>query len=1065
MPKNTKYKKIMVIGSGPIVIGQAAEFDYAGTQACRALKEEGVKVVLVNSNPATIMTDREMADRVYIEPISIDILEEIIIKEKPDALLSNLGGQVGLNMSLTLAKKGILEREGVTLLGSPMEAIEKAEDREMFKETMRSINEPVPESTVVSSIEDALEFAARIGYPLIVRPGYTLGGTGGGFATNDIELREIAKKGLTYSMNKQLLIERSVKGWKEIEFEVIRDSRDNCITVCSMENMDPMGIHTGDSIVVAPAQTLTDPDLLMLKNSAFRIIRALGITGGCNIQYALNPTSNTYYIIEVNPRVSRSSALASKATGYPIAKVAVKIALGYTLDEIANTVTGTTSACFEPTIDYVVVKIPRWPFDKFRNADRELGSQMKATGEVMALGATFKQALLKAIRSLEAGFTGMFLPSIEKYSLDELMRRVVSGSDERMFELAECLRRGISIEQLHNMTGVDPFFLDNIKRIVCFEEELRNKKVWCETDFMKAKKYGFSDFQISYMLGCSESEARERRKDLGIEAKYNIVDTCAGEFEAVTPYYYSLYGVESELKQNDNKKVVVLGSGPIRIGQGIEFDYCSVHASLTLKSQGVESIVINSNPETVSTDPDTSDRLYFEPLTVENVLDVIEAEDPMGVVVQFGGQTAINLAKPLKDKNIKILGTSVKDIDAAEDRERFDDLLEELNIPRPPGNLASNKAEARGIASRLGFPVLVRPSYVLGGRAMEIIYNEEDLETYLEEAVKVSSEHPVLVDRYYVGKEVEVDAICDGSAVLIPGIMEHLERAGVHSGDSIAIYPPQTLEKKHIDTLIEYTRKLALALKIKGLVNIQYVIHDDEVYCIEVNPRASRTVPYLSKITRIPMVQLATRIMLGETLKSMGYSEGYMDPKNLVAIKMPVFSFNKLTGVEPSLGPEMKSTGEVMGIDSNFATALHKAFIGAGYNVPKAGEVLATICDKDKEESLELMKTIEELGFKIWATAGTADYLEKNGVAINRVEKIGSGGLTVVDLIRNGNIAFVVNTFTRGKQPLRDGFQIRRTAVEFNIPCMTSLDTCKGLLEVIKNKREDKLTVKALQDY
>lgn len=1065
MPKREGLKRVMVIGSGPIVIGQAAEFDYAGTQACRSLKEEGVEVILVNSNPATIMTDRDMADRVYLEPLNIDVLEKIIVKEKPDGLISTLGGQVGLNLSLELARRGILDREGVVLLGTPMEAIEKAEDRERFKETMASIGEPVPESTIVGSIEDALAFAEQIGFPLIVRPGYTLGGTGGGVASNPEELADICAKGLTYSMNKQLLIERSVAGWKEIEFEVIRDSADNCITVCSMENVDPVGIHTGDSIVVAPTQTLTDHDFQMLRNSALKIIRTLGIEGGCNIQYALDPTSTKYYLIEVNPRVSRSSALASKATGYPIAKVASKIALGFTLDEIANSITGNTSACFEPTIDYIVVKIPRWPFDKFRTATRKLGSQMKATGEIMALGRNFSSAMLKAILSLEAGFTGLILPKMKEYSVDQLLDKVGQSDDERIFAVAECLRRGISIEQIHAITGIDLFFLDNIREIVTLEDSLAGKKTWSREDWLKAKRMGFSDYQLSHLLGCSESDVRDLRKSLGVTASYGIVDTCAGEFEASTPYYYSCYGAENEAISTDGRKVVVVGSGPIRIGQGVEFDYCSVHASWALRENGVESIVVNSNPETVSTDPDTSDRLYFEPLTAENVLNVIEVEKPMGVVVQFGGQTAINLAGPLQSKGVNILGTSVEDIDRAEDREKFDNLLSIINVPRPPGSLATNKDEAKGIAAHLGFPVLVRPSYVLGGRAMEIIYNESDLEKYLEEAVKVSNEHPVLVDRYYVGKEVEVDAICDGKDVLIPGIMEHLERAGVHSGDSIAIYPPQTLEQRHIDTIVDYTKKLALSLNVKGLVNIQFVIHDGEVFTIEVNPRASRTVPFLSKVTGIPMVKLATRIMLGETLESMGCETGYAKPKDLVAIKMPVFSFNKLVGVEPSLGPEMKSTGEVMGLDVDFASALHKAFLGAGYRIPEKGAVLATVSDKDKAEALPLMKKFTDLGFTIWATSGTADFLEANGVEVKRVAKIGHGSPNVIDLIHNKEVDFVVNSLTKGKQPQRDGFQIRRSAVEFNIPCMTSLDTCKGLLEVIERCQAEDVKVKALQEY
>lgn len=1065
MPKREGLKKVLVIGSGPIVIGQAAEFDYAGTQACRALLDECIEVVLVNSNPATIMTDADIATRVYLEPITTEAVEEIIRKEKPQGLLATLGGQVGLNMAMNLAREGILEREGVRLLGTPLEAIEKAEDREFFKATMNRINEPVPESAIVGSIEDALEFAQRIGYPLIVRPGYTLGGTGGGTADDDEQLAEIAAKGLKYSMNRQLLIERSVAGWKEIEFEVMRDSLDNCITICSMENLDPVGIHTGDSIVVAPTQTLSDRDYQMLRSGALKIIRALGIEGGCNIQYALDPESSQYYVIEVNPRVSRSSALASKATGYPIAKVAAKIALGYTLDEIANSVTQTTSACFEPAIDYVVVKMPRWPFDKFATARRTLGSQMKATGEVMALCRNFASALLKAIRSLEMSFVGLLVPQFQKYSLKELMAKVNMGDDERIFAVAEALNRGITIEQIHQMTGIDLFFLENLNNIVKLEMTLSQKKKWERSDWLQAKKTGFSDYQLAYLLETSEDEVRRIRKQMGISASFRMVDTCAGEFEAATPYYYSSYGEEDELESSDTEKVLVLGSGPIRIGQGIEFDYCSVHSSWAIRESGKEALVINNNPETVSTDPDTSDRLYFEPLTLENVMNVIEAEKPLGVVVQFGGQTAINLAQPLSRQGVKILGTSVEDIDRAEDREKFDALLEDIGIPRPQGSMARSHEEARAIAAKLGFPVLVRPSYVLGGRAMEIVHEEEELSSYLAEAVRVSPEHPVLVDRYLMGKEVEVDAVCDGNRVLIPGIMEHLERAGVHSGDSIAIYPPQTLNENTIAKLVDYTERISLSLRVKGLVNIQYVIQNGEVFVLEVNPRASRTVPFLSKVTGIPMVKLATRIILGESLRSMGYEGGLRKTSGLVAIKMPVFSFNKLTGVEPSLGPEMKSTGEVMGLDTDFAAALHKAFLGAGYQVPGGGQILATISDKDKSEALPILKEYARLGFIIWATAGTAGFLRNNGVPVREVAKINQGKPSVLDLIRSGDIVLVVNSLTRGKQPQRDGFQIRRAAVEFNIPCLTSLDTSQGLLKAIRQSGEKGLGVKALQDY
>lgn len=1064
MPQNKNLQKVMVIGSGPIVIGQAAEFDYAGTQACRSLREEGVQVILVNSNPATIMTDSDIADRVYLEPLNIETIEKIIQAEKPQGILATLGGQVGLNLAMNLARSGILERENVKLLGTPLEAIEKAEDREVFKNTMAFLGEPVPASSIVGSVDDALKFAAEINYPVIVRPAYTLGGTGGGVAENAEQLAEIADKGLKYSMIRQLLIERSVAGWKEVEYEVMRDSLDNCIIVCSMENIDPVGIHTGDSIVVAPTQTLSDQDYQMLRSSAIRIIRELGIEGGCNVQYALDPRSKQYYVIEVNPRVSRSSALASKATGYPIAKVAAKIALGFTLDEITNSVTGSTYSCFEPAIDYVVVKIPRWPFDKFTKAKRTLGSQMKATGEVMALGRNLPSALLKAIRSLEMNFVSLLVPEFQKYTWKELSAKLKLMDDERIFVVAECLRRDISIEQLHQITGIDAFFLESIKHIINIEKRLENKKKWSNEEIILAKEYGFSDKQLAFLMDISEGEVSAKRKALGIKAAFRMVDTCAGEFDATTPYYYSTYNEEDELEPSDRNKVIVLGSGPIRIGQGIEFDYCSVHSSWAIRECGSEAIVINNNPETVSTDPDTSDRLYFEPLTLENVMNVVEAEKPLGVVVQFGGQTAINLAKGLSEKGVRILGTSVEDIDRAEDRKRFDALLEELDIPRPAGRTAGSRDEAESIALQLGFPVLVRPSYVLGGRAMEIVYNEEELKTYLEEAVRVSPEHPVLVDRYILGKEVEVDAVSDGRDVLIPGIMEHLERAGVHSGDSIAIYPPQTLSEQTISKLVDYTKRIALALKTKGLVNIQFVMRDQDIYVLEVNPRASRTVPFLSKVTGVPMVKLATRIMLGENLKDMGMDRGLWPGADLVAIKMPVFSFNKLTDVEPSLGPEMKSTGEVMGLDEDLVSALRKAFTGAGYDIPKGGEILATISDKDKQEALPLLKRCSELGFIIWATAGTARVLENNGIPVREVAKIGYGKPSVIDLIRKGTLGFVVNTLTRGKLSQRDGFQIRRAAVEFNIPCLTSLDTFRGLLQVIDQKHEQ-TKVKALQDY
>ena len=894
----------------------------------------------------------------------------------------------------------------------------------------------------------ALLFAEEIGYPLIVRPGYTLGGSGGGVAENKSELKEIAAKGLTYSINKQLLIERSVAGWKEIEFEVVRDTSGNCFSVCSMENIDPVGIHTGDSVVVAPTQTLTIQEEKMLKQSALKIATALGIAGGCNVQYALHPHSGQYYVIEVNPRVSRSSALASKATGYPIAKVATKIALGYQLTEI------TKAALKEPKWDYVVVKIPRWPFDKFTTARRTLGSQMKATGEVMALGKTFSAALLKAIHSLEMDFTSLLVPELADLSKEDLYRKLKMADDERIFIVAEALRRDISLEKIKELTGIAPFFLESLAEIIALE-----KKEWTSKEWLLAKEMGFSDLELARFQGLTPTEVRKKRKELGITPVYRLVDIYAH----TTPYYYSCYQAENELKPTTQSKVVVLGSGPIRIGQGIEFDYCSVHSILAIKEAGLEAVVINNNPETVSTDPEISNRLYFEPLTLEHVLDVLEVEKPLGVVVQFGGQTAINLAKPLLECDIPILGTKVNDLDRAEDREKFDALLEEIKVPRPQGSIAYNHHQAKKIAETLGFPVLVRPSYVLGGRAMEIVYSEAELTTYLEEAVRVSREHPVLVDRYLLGKEVEVDALADGKQVLIPGIMEHLEKAGIHSGDSIAIYPPQTLNEKVKQTLIDYTKRLALSLQIKGLLNIQFVIQGEKVYVLEVNPRASRTVPFLSKVTGIPMVKIATKIMLGQSLKEQGYYELYPPEKKLTAIKMPVFSFGKLTDVEPSLGPEMKSTGEVMGLADDFSSALYKAFLGAGYQIPLQGELLATIADKDKEEALPLLRSFAQLGFTIWATSGTAAFLQKNKVPVQKVAKLEEGTPHVVDLIRSGRINFVINSLTKGKQPLRDGFQIRRAAVEFNLPCLTSLDTARGLLSVIRLSQD--LTVKALQDY
>ncbi|MDN5294143.1 MAG: carbamoyl-phosphate synthase large subunit [Eubacteriales bacterium] len=1072
MPKKPGIKKVMVIGSGPIIIGQAAEFDYAGTQACRALKEEGLEVVLVNSNPATIMTDANIADRVYIEPLTPEFVAQVIRQEKPDGLLPTLGGQVGLNIAVELANMGVLEEEGVQLLGTPLETIKKAEDRELFKKMMQEIGEPVPESVIVETVEDAVNFAGEIGYPVIVRPAYTLGGTGGGIAYNEAMLREIATKGLKLSLINQVLIERSVAGWKEIEYEVMRDSNDNCITICNMENIDPVGIHTGDSIVVAPSQTLSDREYQMLRAAALRIIRALGVEGGCNVQFALDPKSFQYYVIEVNPRVSRSSALASKATGYPIAKVAAKIAIGLTLDEIINAVTGKTYACFEPALDYVVVKIPRWPFDKFAFADRRLGTQMKATGEVMAIDRTFEAALMKAVRSLEIGLHALRLKGSETVPQQVLEEKLASADDQRIFAVAEALRRGMTVERIHEITGIDPWFLTKIKNIVDFEKEVRARArlegAACLTPalFRRAKTMGFPDNYLAELTGLDEKTVREKRKEAGVTPVYKMVDTCAAEFEAVTPYYYSTYEAEDEAPPEAGKKVVVLGSGPIRIGQGIEFDYCSVHSVWALKEAGVRSIIINNNPETVSTDFDTSDRLYFEPLVPEDVLNMLEHEQPDGVIVQFGGQTAINLAGPLAKAGVKILGTDVEAIDMAEDRDKFDHLLGQLGIPRPPGKTATTVEGAVAIAEEIGYPVLVRPSYVLGGRAMEIVYNEKELREYMRWAVEVSQDHPVLVDKYMAGIEVEVDAISDGEDVLIPGIMEHIERAGVHSGDSIAVYPARSLTPEQTEAVIDYTTRLARALRVKGLINIQYVIHEGKVYVLEVNPRSSRTVPYLSKVTGVPMVNVATKIILGKTLRELGYQGGLLPAPGYYAVKAPVFSFSKLHQVDTSLGPEMKSTGEVMGVDSDYAMAMYKALVAAGNAIPKKGNILVTIADKDKEEALPLVKGFAELGFKILATCGTAKFLRERGLEVEKVNKIREGSPHILDLIREDKIAMVINTLTRGKTPERDGFKIRRAAVELGVPCLTSLDTTRVLLEVMRSLKEGReFHLVPLQEY
>lgn len=1065
MPKKEYLRKVLVIGSGPIVIGQAAEFDYAGTQACRALKEEGIQVVLVNSNPATIMTDANIADRVYIEPLTPEFLEEIIAKERPDGVLATLGGQAGLNLAFKLAERGVFEKYNAELLGTSIEAIKKAEDRELFKETMQAIGEPIPESTIVEDIQSAQEFAKEIGFPLIVRPAYTMGGTGGGIAANDEELVDIVTRGLKYSLIGQVLIERSVAGWKEIEYEVMRDANDNCITVCNMENFDPVGIHTGDSIVVAPSQTLTDYEYQMLRSASLRIIRELGIEGGCNAQYALDPHSNQYYVIEVNPRVSRSSALASKATGYPIAKVATKIAIGYHLDEIVNAVTQKTMACFEPTLDYVVVKFPRWPFDKFIFADRILGTQMKATGEVMSIDRTFEGALLKAVRSLEIGLHRLHIPEIAQLSTEAVRTNLRLANDERLFVVAEALRRKIDVKDIHEVTGIDFWFLDKIQNVVNMEERLRDEELSAPL-MIEAKKIGFADKTIAEITGKTTDDIRTLRKAQQVVPCYKMVDTCAAEFEAATPYYYSTYAQEDEVSISNKRKVMVLGSGPIRIGQGVEFDYCSVHSVWALREMGLESIIVNNNPETVSTDFDTSDRLYFEPLTPEDVLNIIDKEQPEGVIVQFGGQTAINLAGPLSKAGVKVFGTSVENIDKAEDREKFDALLEEIGIPRPQGATVTNGIDAVIEATKIGYPVVVRPSYVLGGRAMEIVYSEAELKDYMTRAVKASPEHPVLVDRYMQGTEVEVDAISDGKDVLIPGIMEHVERAGVHSGDSIAVYPTQTLSTNVIDTIVDYTKRLAVGLNVKGLLNIQYVVVDDVVYVIEVNPRSSRTIPFLSKVTNVPMVNVATRIALGETLKSLGYKPGLMPSKPYIAVKAPVFSFAKMLQVDISLGPEMKSTGEVMGTDYHYARALYKALTAAGMNVPSQGTVLFTVANKDKTEAGELAKGFADLGYSLVATAGTAQYLQSLGLSVDTVQKVHEHKADIIQMIKTGKINMVINTLTHGKEPERDGFKIRRATVEHAIPCLTSMDTAKEVLHVLNFMRERRLVYAlALQDY
>jgi carbamoyl-phosphate synthase large subunit len=1050
MPKRTDINSILVIGSGPIVIGQAAEFDYAGTQACIALKEEGYKVILVNSNPATIMTDTEIADVVYIEPLTLEFVERIIRKERPDAILPTLGGQTGLNLAVELAKSGVLEEYGVEILGTKLSAIEKAEDRELFRSLMNELGEPVPESEIVHSLEEAFQFVNQVGYPVIVRPAFTLGGTGGGICHNEEELVEIVTSGLKNSPVNQCLLEKSIAGFKEIEYEVMRDSNDNSIVVCNMENIDPVGIHTGDSIVVAPSQTLSDREYQLLRNTSLKIIRALGIEGGCNVQLALDPNSFQYYIIEVNPRVSRSSALASKATGYPIAKLAAKIAVGLTLDEMMNPVTGKTYASFEPALDYVVTKIPRWPFDKFESANRSLGTQMKATGEVMAIGRTFEESLLKAIRSLEANVYHFKLNDADQVDDALLEKRIRKAGDERLFYIAEALKRGVDIETIHEWSKIDLFFLKKFEGIILLEKELADHPFDIELG-KKAKQKGFADKVLADLWGTTENEIYNWRKEKGIIPVYKMVDTCAAEFESETPYYYGTYEEENESEVTDKQSVVVLGSGPIRIGQGIEFDYATVHSVWAIKEAGYEAIIINNNPETVSTDFSISDKLYFEPLTLEDVMHIIDLEKPVGVVVQFGGQTAINLASGLAQRGVNILGTSLESLDRAENRDKFEQALSELNIPQPKGKTAMSVEEAVRIAAEIGYPVLVRPSYVLGGRAMEIVYKEEELLHYMQNAVNVNPEHPVLIDRYITGKEIEVDAISDGENVLIPGIMEHIERAGVHSGDSIAVYPPQSLSPHVKEKLVEYTEKLAKGLGIIGLLNIQYVVSNEEVYVLEVNPRSSRTVPFLSKITNIPMAKIATKVILGKSLADQGYTGGLIPEKDGVFVKVPVFSFAKLRRVDITLGPEMKSTGEVMGKDVTLEKALYKGLVASGMNIQNNGTIILTVADKDKEEALQLAKRFASIGYRLMATSGTARFLEQAGIPVKVVDKIGSRGPNLLDVIRNGEAQLVINTLTKGKQPARDGFRIRRESVENGIPCLTSLDTAEAILRVIES--------------
>ena len=1051
MPKNPNVHKVLVIGSGPIVIGQAAEFDYAGTQACRSLKEEGMEVILVNSNPATIMTDKDIADKVYIEPLTVPVLQQIIEKEKPDSLLPNMGGQAGLNLGMELAESGFLDSHGVTLLGTTAETIRNAEGRQEFKDLMERIGEPCAPSLLVENVQDGVEFARKIGYPVVLRPAYTLGGSGGGIAHNQMEIEQILENGLRLSRVGQVLVERCISGWKEIEYEVMRDSAGNCITVCNMENIDPVGVHTGDSIVVAPSQTLSDKEYQMLRSSALNIINELKITGGCNVQFALHPTSFEYCVIEVNPRVSRSSALASKATGYPIAKVAAKIALGYTLDEIKNAITGKTYASFEPTLDYCVVKIPRLPFDKFITAKRTLTTQMKATGEVMSICNSFEGALMKALRSLEQHVDCLRSYDFTGLSLEELYERMAIVDDQRIFVIAEALRKGGDYDRIHEITMIDHWFIDKLAILTQMEHRLESEELTVDL-LREAKRIEFPDNVIARLCGRKEDEIKQMRYAHGIVAAYKMVDTCAAEFEATTPYYYSVYGGENEaVETKPLKKVLVLGSGPIRIGQGIEFDYCSVHATWAFSQEGYETVIVNNNPETVSTDFDIADKLYFEPLTPEDVENIVNIEHPDGAVVQFGGQTAIKLTEALMKMGVSIMGTKAEDVDAAEDRELFDQILQQTGIPRAAGGTVYTAEEAKEVANRLGYPVLVRPSYVLGGQGMQIAISDEEIEEFMAVINRFEQEHPILVDKYLQGKELEVDAVCDGTDILIPGIMEHIERTGVHSGDSISVYPAPTVSEKVKETIAEYSRRLAKALHVVGLINIQFIAVGEEVYVIEVNPRSSRTVPYISKVTGIPIVRLATEVIIGKKIRDLGFEPGLQPEADYVAVKLPVFSFEKIRGAEISLGPEMKSTGECLGLATTFNEALYKAFLGAGVNLPKYKQMIITVKDADKGEAIEIGRRFEKLGYTIYATRSTAAALNEAGVKARKVNKISQESPTVMDLILGHKIDLVIDTPTQGRDKSRDGFLIRRTAIETGVNCITAMDTARALVTSLEN--------------